>query len=401
MNPSKYVSVDDLQAQISLPEAAAKCGVTLEVHGNGRQVRLDCPFNCLGDHAGKRELSVDAGNPQKVFACHAYGCQVRGNLLMLMHGWLTGTRPYGDKLKGEEFKRVRNVLAGMPSPDANDAEKPSRKGSEKTSPPSCNVPLILSDNEKARELATLDEKFIRDVAHMPPAAASYVRRHSALSATAMEKWRAGVLPADAGKDKRGWGLRGQILYPVLAEDGKVLAWVARDPQFETKEQAFNALSPDLRAKEKKPAKHRFPVDFHRGLELFGQHAGRVNEAGYRELIANCGIIVVEGFNDVIGLDNIGVPAVAIMSNKVTEQQVTKLERWAKNLSSGKVTIFFDADDAGDEGAKEAHWLLVQRGLDVRLGWSRSMHGGRFNGRQPESVSLAEWDEAIRPGLDGR
>lgn len=31
---------------------------------------------------------------------------------MLMHGWLTGTRLTGDKLKGVEFKRVRSVLVG-------------------------------------------------------------------------------------------------------------------------------------------------------------------------------------------------------------------------------------------------------------------------------------------------
>src|SRR6266404_2639586 len=111
MNQAKYVNVDELQAQTSLPEAAAKCGVSLEVHGVGRQARLDCPFGCAGDHAGKRELSVDTGNPQKVFACHAYSCQMRGNLLALMHGWLTGTRPTGDKLKGDEFNRVRSVLA--------------------------------------------------------------------------------------------------------------------------------------------------------------------------------------------------------------------------------------------------------------------------------------------------
>src|SRR5205814_6606299 len=139
-------------------------------------------------------------------------------------------------------------------------------------------------------------------------------------------------------------------------------WAARDPQFETKEQAFSALSPDQRAKEKKPAKHRFPVDFHRGLELFGQHADRLNEPGYREVIAACGVIVVEGFNDVLGLDALGVPAVAIMSNKITEQQVAKVERWATRLSKGKVTLLFDADAAGDDGAKEAHWLFAQRGL---------------------------------------
>src|SRR5207302_7367595 len=142
-----------------------------------------------------------------------------------------------------------------------------------------------------------------------------------------------------------------------------------------KEQAFNALGPDERAKEKKPAKHRFPVDFHRGLELFGQHASRLEEPGVREMIAACGIVVVEGFNDVLGLDALGVPAVAIMSSKITEQQVEKITRFAKGLSCGKVTLLFDADDAGDNGAKEAFWLLGQRGLDVRLGWSRAMHGG--------------------------
>lgn len=395
----RYANVDDLQAQTTLQEAAAKCGVSLDVHGTGRQVRLDCSFGCQGDHAGKRELSVDTGNPQKVFTCHAYGCQMRGNLLTLMHGWLTGTRPTGDKLKGAEFNRVRGVLTGdtLPSPSATVA-KPTSPAAVANPEPSRNIPLAQSDNEKARELATLDEKFLRDVAVMPPAAASYVRRHGCLTADAMQKWRVGVLPQDGGGDKRGWSLRGQLLYPLLGEDGKLLAWVARDPQFEAKEQAFNALPPEERTKEKKPAKHRFPVDFHRGLELFGQHAGRVEEPGFRDIISHCGIIVVEGFNDVLGLDTLGVPAVAIMSNKITEQQIAKVERWAKSLAGGKVTILFDADDAGDSGAKEALWLLAERGLDVRLGWSRAMHGGRFDARQPETLTGDEWQQTIRPAI---
>jgi 5S rRNA maturation endonuclease (ribonuclease M5) len=264
-----------------------------------------------------------------------------------------------------------------------------------------NIPLAQNENVKARELVTLDEKFLREVGVMPPSAASYVRRHPCLSPAMMAKWRIGVLPLDGGGDKRGWSLRGQLLYPILAEDGKLLAWVARDPQFETKEQAFNALPPDARAKEKKPAKHRFPVDFHRGLELFGQHAERLKEPGYRESIANCGLIIVEGFNDVLGLDALGVPAVAIMSNKITDPQVAKVERWAKSLAGGKITLLFDADDAGDEGAKEAHWRFAERGLDVRLGWSRGMHGGKFVGRQPENLTNEEWQEILRPTLAGR
>ena len=93
---------------------------------------------------------------------------------------------------------------------------------------------------------------------------------------------------------------------------------------------------------------------------------------YREFIERHGIIVVEGFNEVIGLDNIGVPAVPIMSNRITTEQVAKVERWAKSLAE---TLLFDADQPGVDGAKGALWLLAQRGLDVRFGWSQTMYGG--------------------------
>jgi hypothetical protein len=318
-----------------------------------------------------------------------------------MHGWLNGTPPTGGRLKGAEFKRVRDVLTGTSSspPSLPSSQPPPTP----TAPPESllrNVPLAESDNDKARELVTLDEKFVTDVGAMPPAAASYVRRHPSLSLALMQKWRVGVLPQDGGGDKRGWSLRGQVLYPLLGEDGKLLAWIARDPQFEQKEQAFNLLSPEQRTREKKPAKHRFPVDFHRGQELYGQQPSRLQEPGYRELIERLGIIIVEGFNDVIGLDALGIPAVGIMSNKITEGQIAKITRWAQRLSSGKVVLMFDADDAGDEGAKEAAWQFLQLGLDVRLGWSQGMHGSAFRGRQPEQLTREEWNTVIRPTLEG-
>lgn len=398
MTEARYTSVDDLQAQLTLSEAAAKCGTSLEVHGSGQQVRLDCPFGCPGDHAGKREISVDTGNPQKVFCCHAYGCQVRGNLLTLMHGWTTGTLPEGGRLKGMEFKRARDRLAATIAPSPATPSTVTRNQLLQPTEPPRNRPLADSENEKARELVTLDEKFVADMAHMPPAAASYVRRHPCLSPAALQKWRVGVLPADGGGDKRAWSLRGQLLYPVLSEDGQLLAWVARDPQFEMKDQAFNQLPVEQRTKEKKPAKHRFPVDFHRGLELFGQQSSRLREPGYREIISQCGIIVVEGFNDVIGLDALGIPAVGIMSNKMTAGQVAKIERWSNSFAAGKVTILFDADDAGDEGAKDAAWQFLQRGLDVRLGWFQAMYGGAFKGRQPEGIEPDEWERVIYPSI---
>lgn len=211
----------------------------------------------------------------------------------------------------------------------------------------------------------------------------------------LRKWSVGVLPTGV-EDKRGWSLRGHVVYPVRSEEGKLLAWIARDPSFEEKERTFLALPPDHRSREKPPHKHKVPAGFHRGLELFGQHASRIHEPGYREILAHCGPIIVEGFNDVLALDQLGIPVVAIMSNKITVEQVDKIERWSRQLAQGRVSLLLDTDDEGDAGAKETLWLLVQRGLDVRVGWSRAINAGTFVCRQPEQITCDEWECSLRP-----
>lgn len=297
-----------------------------------------------------------------------------------------------------EFNRVKNILDG-PVARAVKAvsDQPKTITSDSPPPPSArNVSLVESDDPKIRELATLDEKFVTDVAHMTPAAASYVCRHACLSPESMQKWRVGALPTDGGGDKRGFSLRGNIVYPLLSEDGKVLAWIGRDPVYEEKEREFARLTPADRTEQTPPMKHRFPKGIHRGLELFGQQASRLKEPGYRESIASHGILVVEGFNDVIGLDNLGAPAVAVMSNRMTEMQGDKVAQWAKKLAGGKVTLMFDCEASGIDGAKEALWFFAQRMHDVRLAWTPWMHGGKFAGRQPESLTASEWNEEILP-----
>ena len=401
MNRPGYIDVDKLQAETTLEAAAAKCGVTLDVKGSGPEVRIDCPFGCAGDHQGRKELAINTDNPQKVFQCHAYQCGFRGNLLTLLHGWLTGKKPSGGKLKGDEFQRVKQVLAGTGTLAAKrPAAQPAAAASEAATtapPPQPNVPLIDSTDERVRELHNIDTKFILDVADMNPAAAAYVRRHGCLSPESMQKWRCGYLPNDGGGDKRGWSLRGSIVYPILAENGKVLAWAGRDVHYEEKEQDFARLSPAQRAGAPPPGKHRFPKGFHRGQELYGQHAARLKEPGYREFLAQHGLIIVEGFNDVIGLDNLGVPALGLMSNRMTEAQGEKLTRWAKQIGGHRVTLLFDCESTGVEGAKEALWYFAQQQLDVRLAWSPSMHGGAYAGQQPESLTREQVDALLASG----
>jgi hypothetical protein len=254
-----------------------------------------------------------------------------------------------------------------------------------------NKPLIESAEGRVRELHNIDEKLIRDVATMNPTAASYIRRHPCLSSESMTKWRCGYLPNDGGGDKRGWSLRGSILYPVLSEQGKVLAWAGRDVQFEQKEKEYQLLSPAERSGKEPPAKHRFPKGFHRGIELFGQQASRLQEPGYREFINQHGLIIVEGFNDVIGLDNLGIPALGIMSNRMTEPQGEKIVRFAKQLGISRVNLMFDCEASGVDGTKEALWFFAEHQLDVRLVWSPTMHESEYAGRQPESLSPSEID----------
>lgn len=390
-----YIDVDRLQSETTLEQATVKCGVSLEVKGTGSEVRIDCPFGCAGDHCGRKEVAINTDNAQKIFQCHAYACGFRGNLLTLMHGFLTQSKPTGDKLKGDEFQRVKKVLAGsaqsVASPMATKNPEAAKLVTAAT-PLLSNMPLIESTEPRVRELSNIDEKLVRDVSEMNPPSASYIRRHPCLTADSMSRWRCGYLPNSGGSDKRGWSLRGSILYPVQSEQGKVLAWVGRDVQYEQKEREFQFLSPAERTGKEPPAKHRFPKGFHRGLELFGQHSSRLREPGYRDFIAEHGLTLVEGFNDVINLDNLGIPALGIMSNRMTDAQGEKVATWAKQMAGSRVNIMFDCEATGVEGAKEALWFFAQRQLQVRLLWSPDMYEGKFQGWQPESLTQASMGE---------
>lgn len=78
-----------------------------------------------------------------------------------------------------------------------------------------------------------------------------------------------------------------------------------------------------------------------------------------------------------------------MSNRVTEAQGEKIVRWAKQLASGKVTLMFDCEPSGVDGAKEALCYFAQQQLSVRLAWSPTMYGGAFAWKQPELLTQAD------------
>jgi hypothetical protein len=79
---------------------------------------------------------------------------------------------------------------------------------------------------------------------------------------------------------------------------------------------------------------------------------------------------------------------------VTDAQVQKVIRWAKELAGGVVTLMLDCDAEGENGMRHALWQIAQHS-SVRLAWSSEMFNGRFTGRQPESLGMGEWIDLSR------
>ena len=398
---SPYIDVDRLLSQATLEQAAAAYGDELSAGTDKNEVRLACPFSC--EQASGRPVSVNTALPHKPFICRAYQCQVRGNLLSLMYGLKHGTLPPGGQLKGADFRAMAQDLQAIVEGEPEKAEphQAADQGertvsdndaseSSSTSPgqaadraPAVNILLKRSPNERARALVRLDEQFVVEPNAMSPAAGKYLRARPFLTPEVCRMWRAGYLPQDAPGM-----LRGRFVYPFLSESGEVLSWFGRDPALEEKHRQWEQAG---RPAKSQPIKMKFVKGFHRGAELFGQQAARLANPVMREQVKQFGIIVVEGPNDVIALDCLGVPAVGLCGNCVTAEQAVKLSRWAAELSDGRVTLLLDCDDPGESGAKESLWILAERGLQVQLAGSKAMHGGQFSGRQPESLTREEWD----------
>ena len=253
--------------------------------------------------------------------------------------------------RGERFKAIAADLLAMTQGDKATPAPPAPMASAPKA--EVNVPLAASPNERARGLTTLDAKFTCDLAAMPPAASSYFRRRPFFSPEVCRAWRMGYLPRDTGDDKAGGTMRGKIVYPYLSETGELLTWFGRDPQFEEKHQAWESSD----RKDREPEKFHFVKGFHRGLELYGQH--RLREQQAVDALRNIGIILVEGPNDAIRLATLGIPAVALCSNTITREQASKAAKLARELGNNVVTVFLDCDPEGENGMKQCLGYLSQ------------------------------------------
>jgi 5S rRNA maturation endonuclease (ribonuclease M5) len=391
-SPGYVKNVDALIEETHPSEVAAFYGYPW-LPASGNEVRMECPVaDCEPSSYGK--LAVNVADPANKIHCHS--CGVRGNLLVLMWIMKHQRPPEGGRLRGTEFKEMVGDLQTIRGGQFS-AEPVARSGVEETTvhmaveQPQPNMPLKDSENERTRELVDLHLKGTVEPAEMTPAAAKYFRQRPFLTPEMCAKWNIAYLASNVKST-----LRDRVVYAIHSVAGDQLAWVGRDPDFESKQIRWTKTQTGS-----EPIKHRFPSQkyFRRGLELYGQQSHRLREAGYRDAIAEIGILVVEGMNDVVRLDALETPAVAVMSNRITRHQVEKIVRWTRQLAGGKVSLMFDNDDAGQDGAKQAVWELSQH-VAVQAAWSAEMFDGQFAGREPESLSPEEW-QTVRDSLRSR
>ncbi|AQQ52977.1 DNA primase [Planococcus lenghuensis] len=136
--------------------------------------------------------------------------------------------------------------------------------------------------------------------------------------------------------------RGRVMFPLMDENGKVIAFSGRILGT-SKEEAKYLNSPES------------PI-FKKSEVLYNIHRAKSAIRKTRR------IVLFEGFMDVIAAGTAGVEnAVATMGTSLTASHIREMKRFARD-----VTICFDGDNAGWEAAKKASVLLNDEQFNVEV-----------------------------------
>jgi DNA primase len=181
---------------------------------------------------------------------------------------------------------------------------------------------------------------------------------------------AGLLISPEGGGAPYDRFRDRLIFPILDDRGRVVSFGGR------------AMNPDDRAKYLNGPES--PL-FHKGATLYGMPEARKLLGAAKQ----AGLVVVEGYMDVIACQRAGIPAVAPMGTALTEEQMARLWR-----VTPEPVLCFDGDAAGQRAAARA----VERALPL-LKPGRSF---RFclltDGRDPDDMLRDEGAPALREAL---
>ena len=372
--------IDDLNDRVDIAELV---GARIDLKKAGREYKGLCPF-----HAEKTPSFHVV--PEKGFY-HCFGCGAHGTALgfLLEH----------DRLEFREAVEALAAMAGLEIPEEAAASAPRNDRRSKL------LDVVdraarwyrqqLRDHPEAHRAVAylrqrgLDGETARTfgIGYAPPGFHSLLAGLGGgepLQALLLE---AGLLKTSERGGEPYDAFRDRIVFPIRDRRGRSIAFGGRVLGDE-KPKYLNSPETPL---------------FHKGRELYGLHECR------RAVRDPERVLLVEGYMDVVGLAQAGIPEVcAALGTAATEEHLRKLFGLAP-----EVVFCFDGDAAGRRAAlKAVHTALnvLEDGVSIRLLFLpegedpdtlvRSEGQAAFRRRLAQAVPLSEYlFEALSKDLD--
>ncbi|MXZ18082.1 MAG: DNA primase [Rhodothermaceae bacterium] len=145
------------------------------------------------------------------------------------------------------------------------------------------------------------------------------------------------------KDNGGYydRFRNRVIFPVWSHIGKITGFGGRALKEGPRTPKY-LNSPETEV-------------YHKSFVLYGLYQAK------REARQQSKVLLVEGYTDVLALDQAGIGSVACCGTALTPQQVKLLGRFVKEIQ-----LLYDADTAGAEATERAIDCILQNGLDASV-----------------------------------
>jgi DNA primase len=135
---------------------------------------------------------------------------------------------------------------------------------------------------------------------------------------------------------------GRIIFPIHSLSGQVIGFGGRVLRTDAKAAKYlNSPESDI---------------YHKSRVLYGIYQGK------REIISQNKCFLVEGYTDILALQQVGIEnVVASSGTALTSEQIRLIKRFTPN-----VTILFDGDEAGLKASLRGVDLVLEEGLNVKV-----------------------------------
>ena len=323
-------TIDKIRARVAIHEVIGDF-VTLKQRGTSPSYWACCPFH------SERTPSFSVHSTRGFYKC--FGCGKAGDAIKFLEekegmGFLDAMRYLANKY-GVEWEEVTRDEQGQ-------------------------------KQQEARDLLAFANAYYRDNLKESQEARAYLRKRG-ISPALAEQFDLGYAPPDWHRfqkyaEKEGYGeeqleqvgllvrgergaydrLRGRIIFPLHSSGGRILG--------------FSGRTIDPKSKESKYINPPQTAFYDKGSYLYG-----LRQAGLAiRKVQN--VYLVEGYTDVLALHRAGIREVTSSSGTaLTTTQATILKRYTP-----KVTLLFDADEAGEKAALRGIDLLLEAGVEAKI-----------------------------------